>query len=693
MTRMKRRGSALIFMLAIILCWTALSEAAHYTYTYSFPTPQLKDMGDGTVFPELKGCWPKTAPVGAPVLPRKTAKLFIPPAEEVESITVDGQPAVFLPGIYEVTPAPKPVPLSMSHLAQPPVQAKSIYGIDGPYPGVDFVDLGIQKLMGTSLVVLQLCPVQYNPVSGRIAYYRTMTVTVTTRRGLAATTPMFRNRPSDRAAIVSVIDNKEAFLKTVDRAPRAVAAGERQYLIITTRALKDTLQKLADYRASQGGGGFNTHIALVEDIDVTVSGQDLAQKIRFYIRDSYQNHGTQYVVLGGDAHGAPKDQTLPTRGCVASAGGTLDTNIPTDLYFGCLDGPWDGNENGIWGEVVDGTEGGDIDWHSEVYVGRINADTPERALAQINKIMAYETSGKSYKSLMVGEVLDDNPTYGGDKLDWVATFMPDMPKSTLYDRDQSEKDWSADVLVGRINSDDIVWINHLGHSWVQINMKLTEDYIADLTNSRFYFIYTQGCYPGSMDNREQLGIYSYEDSIIENMVMARDKGPFAAVANSRYGWYLPGKVFETGSNRLHAYFVQQVVQGVRSLGKANQRSKTNLDLDYSVNRWIAFETNLFGDPASELPAPSVPDSPTLVVTVEGKTVAFSWNRVLNASGYTLYYAPSPYTGPDSIQRVDVGDKTRISSELDSSVSFFVAVKAYNRFGSSGYSNIERFVIP
>lgn len=693
MIKIRRQALSTIFTLFIILCWTALSQGAQYTHTYTFSTPVLEHMSDGTVYPEVAGCWPKTAPVGAPILPRKTAKLYVPSPERVESITVDCESPKFLSGSYDVAPAPEPVPMSMSHLAKAAVKSQTIYRTDAPYPGTTFVDMGMQKLMGASLAVLQLCPVQYNPVTGEITYYTVMTVTMTTREEFRATGSMFRNRASDRAAILSTIDNKEAFLSTVTQTPKAGGAGDRQYLIVTTQALKDTFQKLADYRASQPGGGFNTHIAVVEDIDQTVSGQDLAQKIRYYIRDSYQHHGTQYVVLGGDAHGAPKNQTLPTRGCVATAGGTLDANIPSDLYFGCLDGPWDGNGNGIWGETVDGTDGGDIDWHSEVYVGRINAATPERALAQINKIIDYETSSKAGKALMVGEVLDNNPTYGGDKMDWLATFMPDMPKTTLYDRDQEEKDWTADALVNRINTDDFVWINHLGHSWVQMNMKLTEDYLSRLTNSKFYFIYTQGCYPGSMDNREQQGIYSYEDSIIENMVMAQNRGPFAAVANARYGWYLPGKKFDSGSNLLHAYFIQQEVQGVGALGKANQISKTKLDLDYSLYRWIAFETNLFGDPVSTLPVASLPNAPTLTVSVAGTATTLFWNTVANAGGYVVYYAPAPYTGPDSITGIDVGENTWKSINFGNGASYLVAVKAYNDLGSSGYSNIERVVIP
>ncbi len=690
----KRFLFSVILLPFIVLTWNAPALAAEYIHSYRFSAPVIKDMGDGTVYPEMADCPPKLGPVGAPMLPRKMAKLFISAGETVESLKVVCAPALTLPGNYIVTPIPALVPLSKAHLAEAAAKDSTLYDSNAFYPGITHVDLGMQTLMGASLSVLQLCPVQYNPVDGNIAYYPKMTVTIVTRSTATPLGAVFRNRPSDRAAVLSAVDNKAAFYETACLAPaNAEAAGPRQYLIITTENLREAMQNLADHRASTEGGNFNTHIALIEDIDQTISGRDLAEKMRNYIRDSYEHYGTEYVVLGGDAHGAPEEQTLPTRGCTAMVAGTLDTNIPSDLYFGCLDGSWDGNNNGLWGEIDDGTDGGDIDWHSEVYVGRINSKTPERALSQINKIIAYETSDKPFRSLMVGEIMDDEPTYGGDKMDWLAEFMPETPKTTLYDRDQSNLDWPANQLTDLLSSDEFVWINHLGHSYVQYNMKLTEDDIPDINNSKYFFVYTQGCYPGAMDNRDAQGLYGYEDSIVENMVSAEGRGPFAAVANSRYGWYMPGKVFDSASNLVHAYFIEQVVQGVRSLGKANQIPKANLDLTEQAYRWIAFESNLFGDPATQLPPQQRPDPPELLLSVEGTLVTLSWSTVETADGYTLFYAPAPFSGPDTIGSIDMGSQTEISFDLWSGAAFLAAVQARNGMGVGDYSNIESLVIP
>jgi len=88
-----------------------------------------------------------------------------------------------------------------------------------------------------------------------------------------------------------------------------------------------------------------------------------------------------------------------------------------------------------------------------------------------------------------------------------------------------------------------------------------------------------------------------------------------------------------------------------------------------------------------------PSAPILAVVTSGAQVTLSWNSVNDATGYTLYYAPSPYTGPESIRSVDLGNQTGISVVLWKGASFFVAVTAYNSVGSSNYSNIGYFVNP
>jgi hypothetical protein len=101
---------------------------------------------------------------------------------------------------------------------------------------------------------------------------------------------------------------------------------------------------------------------------------------------------------------------------------------------------------------------------------------------------------------------------------------------------------------------------------------------------------------------------------------------------------------------------------------------------------------IYADNPAELEGVRALSSPTLTVTTSGTTVTASWTTIAGVAGYTLAYAPYPYTGPDSVARVDMGTKTGISVNLWEGAAFYVAVQAYNSGGSSGYSNIVYFAI-
>jgi len=84
------------------------------------------------------------------------------------------------------------------------------------------------------------------------------------------------------------------------------------------------------------------------------------------------------------------------------------------------------------------------------------------------------------------------------------------------------------------------------------------------------------------------------------------------------------------------------------------------------------------------------EAPVLTVTTSGTTVSLSWTSVAGATGYTLYYAPYPKA--DSIRNIPMGDKTSMSASLWVGAAFYVAVQANDSVESSGYSNIEYFII-
>ena len=88
-----------------------------------------------------------------------------------------------------------------------------------------------------------------------------------------------------------------------------------------------------------------------------------------------------------------------------------------------------------------------------------------------------------------------------------------------------------------------------------------------------------------------------------------------------------------------------------------------------------------------------PSPPVMSYSTPGTSISINWDSVAGASGYILSYAPYPYTGPQSIGSIDLGNQTSFSYDLWSGAAFYIAVQAYNAQGASSYSNIEYFIIP
>ena len=364
---------------------------------------------------------------------------------------------------------------------------------------------------------------------------------------------------------------------------------------------------------------------------IVETGLDEQTMIRNFIIDAYSDWGTRYVLLGGDGDGADVggesgDAIIPARGFWTGLTSDECTppNIPADMYYSCLDGTFDYNLNGIYGEPWDGPGGGEVDLFAEVYVGRAPVDSSTEVSNFVKKTLAYESAAFLPKALMVGENMTGIVIWipwGGDYKDevkdgssnygYTTVGFPQPPfvVDTLYDdRDYPGNDWPKSELINRLNNNPNI-VNHMGHAGPTSVMKLSNSDVDGLTNSKYFFGYTQGCYAGSFDNRWSNCNYGSSDCILEHFVVD-DHGAFAFIGNSRYGW---GNRFTTNgaSQRFDRQFWDAVFgEELTRIGVANADSKEdNVGLigdDYI--RFCYYELNLFGDPAIEFVSTGVEDT-------------------------------------------------------------------------------------
>ncbi len=126
-------------------------------------------------------------------------------------------------------------------------------------------------------------------------------------------------------------------------------------------------------------------------------------------------YNLEYVILGGDSDPTNSSQDIiPHRGFYA----VDDNDIPSDMYYCCLDGNWNDDGDGKWGEP------GEYDLYAEVGVGGFVLTTALKSRISPTNSSNTRTNlllTDIEKALMIGEELNNNPwTFGGDYKDEIA---------------------------------------------------------------------------------------------------------------------------------------------------------------------------------------------------------------------------------------------------------------------------------
>ncbi|MHC4718476.1 MAG: C25 family cysteine peptidase, partial [Planctomycetota bacterium] len=519
---------------------------------------------------------------GDPMVPVRTSRVLLPPGTHIVSAEVSFGPGTVVAAGVGLAAAPTPVPYGNDAPAGPHAPAAS-------FPAGEPVRWSTESLAGYRLGRLELFPVRYTAADGTITSYEQITVTLT----LAADEPhdgvAVRNLAADASRVLDLVDNDSAISGYVPAAGGGdggkdaplQGSGPYEYVLITSSALSGEFQRLVDHKTARGlSATLVTTEHVYANYTSPFSGEDdNAGKIREFLTQAYTQWNTRWVLLAGDV-----DQVAHRMVRVSANDETA--TFASDMYFACLDGPYNANPDGHWAKTDDGSGGGDVDRMPELFVGRATVSTPAEAGLFVDKTIRYESQAHPNvsDSLWLSEKLDDDPvTWGAEVMEIIRdeSFPDDYDHVMLYERDGA---YTTGDVVAALNASPN-FVNHLGHADWTNSAKLYASDVRGLVNQEPYFLYSEGC---------ESGRFERDDAIAEEHIQVA-AGAWAVIMNTHFGWYQPGSV--GGSYYWHSEFWDAVFnEGITRVGEAHFDSKTDLGSTSGTDRWVFFACQLFGDP-------------------------------------------------------------------------------------------------
>lgn len=642
----------------LIILTSSLLVAATIEQEFDFTKPQIQDIDNYQRI--LSSEMTSNVDPGSPEIPSRAIKVLLPSGENITSIKITSKEHEILSGRYNIIPQQTPYPIGFKGDTKFTEPNSSIYEHNDFYPQLNYTKPNVQYFRGHSIALINLYPIQYNPVTNKIKFSSILELTIETKPEVSSSQAFhkfYRNDLATKKRLKNIVENPQLLYSY----PQTSNYRDEifDYVIITNNSFITTFNDFISLKQAQG---YSALLKTTEEIYSEYDGIDNQDKIRNFIIDAYQNMGTEYVLLGGDTN------IVPYRGFWVAAGETIDYGIPSDMYYGSLDrtgtgtGPdWNVDNDDKWGEH------NEADYLSEVNVGRISADNITELTAALNKQIMYQDDpviNDLEKALMVGEELNDSPyTFGGDYKDEIvdggnyngyttAGIDDNINIETLYDR---EFYWSSNQLFNKMN-DGLNFINHLGHSNIDYNMKTYMSSVTDQNitangiDRNFFLVYSQGCLPAAIDA-----------NCIAEKFTTIDNGCAVFVGNSRYGWYMPGGTNSSSQFLDRQFFDALFDENIYTVGAMNVDSKDDgaNQCNNDWFRWAVYEVNVLGDPSINVWTAE----PTDLIAVYPPSISIGSDEI-------SFQTDAPYCRISLVQNGEIIGKETADENGDATVTTF-----------------------
>ena len=528
--------------------------------------------------------------INAPELPVRALRIALPLGAKVTGIRILHEKISDLDGDFLPSFVHPPYILSEKHIVRLGEPDQDIYSSNTPYPENKLSFKSNSVYDNYQICELLFYPIQYIPQSRTLRITNSLTFEISYKGGIAK-----QARSSD---IKHLVINPEAVECGVTR----LQNNQFDYLIITHTSMDTIFQRLADWKTKKG---IKTEIRTTDWILANYTGEDDPAAIRNYLK-TLPDSNVKYVLLGGDT------DIIPCRFAYAmscSAGiqpGREDT-MPSDLYYADLQGSWDLDNDGSYGEIEDS-----VDLYPDLIVGRAPAGNFYEAQRIVNKILLYEkTPELAYldDAMFSADILWSNP-YTDMAIHKNGIEDESFPVyfniTKLY---HSQGNLTPAAFKNALRQGQSL-INHDGHGWIN-SMGAGTGYLhnADfdtLTNSpRFGIMTSIGCWTTA---------YDY-NCIAESYVTSANGGGVAFLGNSSYGWGSPGNPGHGYSDRFDSRLYYSLLkENHYKVGDMLAYCKIHyipFSREKNVYRWHQYQLNLLGDP--EMPVwTDIPE--TLVVS-------------------------------------------------------------------------------
>lgn len=398
---------------------------------------------------------------------------------------------------------------------------------------------------GDRLVVVEVYPITYCPGENRYEFIEDVEFTLT------------YNHSSKRSEALNLNT------RTVD-----IGIPFYEYCVITSQNLKDAFTRLIAWKREKG---LNAGVVCKEEIlnnticsvgDTVSSICDDAGKIRQYLQYAYASGVTKYVLFGGNY------SILPIRyGTGYNNYWTWDSRypndfkIPSDFYYSELNSNWKTDDDEYYGESSD-----NLDYGSELYVGRILCTNIEEIQNYTDKLLRYEMNPGNGDFSYLKKALYtqlDQMQIGHEQVDIAAQLHSIFPIDTIFSEIPSGSylnptlPYGNDVIAKMnehygyvswgghggphnitVKSDSINRDNWYAITSVQTNVPFitpeSANGLDNLTNKDYpMFAYSISCSITPFDNYEN---YLQLPNMGQSFTLGKDYGGPILVGNTRYGW-------------------------------------------------------------------------------------------------------------------------------------------------------------